>query len=177
MLGLRFGSAQSLQAPVPSGFRYLRFQFDAPWASRTSFFANDLSGDATHRFGFVTQDGLLPNNLQTSATNPLLITESSKYGDSDANAGWRLFSSGFNAWSATPNTDPKPWVTVDFGEIINDIVTGVRVISSELPNSFSVYSSTTGEFSGEEILIGSKSGFVWNAFLTVQDFSFIQPLP
>lgn len=173
MIGIRFGSVQSKAAAV-AGFRYLRFQFDAPWASSTSFFANDLSGDATHRFGFVTQDGLLPNNLQTSATNPLLITESSKNGGSDANAGWRLFASGFNAWSATPNTDPKPWVTVDFGEILNDTVTGVRVISSEnaLPNSFSVYSSTTGEFSGEEILIGSKSGFVWNAFLTVQDFSF-----
>ena len=171
MIGIRFGSVQSKAAAV-AGFRYLRFQFDAPLESSMSFFANDYSGDPTHRFGFITQDGLLPNNLQTSATNPLLITESSKYGGYDENAGWRLFASG--AWTATPNTDPKPWVTVDFGETINAIVTGVRVISSEnaLPNSFSVYSSTTGEFSGEEILIGSKSGFVWNAFLTVQDFSF-----
>lgn len=174
MLGLRFGSVQSPQAAA-AGFRYLRFQFDAPWAAQTSFFANDLSGNPANRFGFVTAAGLLPVNLQTSATSPLVVTESSKYGDSDSNAGWRLLASGFSAWAATPNSDPKPWVTVDFGEVIDADVTGVRTIASggdALPNSFSVYKSMTGEFSGEEILVGSKSGFTWNEILQVQDFTF-----
>lgn len=173
MFGIRFGSVQSLKA-ASAGFRYLRFQFDAPLASATSFFANNLSGDPANRFGFVTPGGLLPVNLQTSATNPLVVTESSAYGGYDSNAGWRLFAASVNAWTDTPNSAPKPWVTVDFGEVIDAAVTGVRTISSgdALPNSFSVYKSLTGEFAGEEILVGSKSGFVWKGSFEVQDFTF-----
>lgn len=173
MFGIRFGSVQSAPA-ASAGFRYLRLQFNSPCVESTSFFANDMSGNPANRFGFVTAAGLLPVNLQTSATSPLVVTESSKYGDYDSNAGWRLLASGCNAWTPWPNSEPKPWVTVDFGEIIDAHVTGVRVISpgTALPNSFSVYKSMTGGFSGEEILIGSKSGFTWNECLQVQDFTF-----
>ena len=168
MFGIRFGSVQS--APEASaGFRYLRFQFDS--AATSSFFSND-SVVPDNRFGFMTDSGLLPSTTQTSATNPLLVTESSKYGGSDNNAGWRLFSSQFTAWTPEP-ADPAPWVTVDFGSILTNEVTGVRTISNPgLPNAFSVYSSLTGEFSGEETLIGSKSGFTWNEVLTVQEVTF-----
>ena len=167
MLGLRFGSAQS--APTAgSGFRYLRLQF-----VNATTDINVMGAYAGNRFEFVTSDGVLPTSRQTSATTPLVVTASSEYA-TPLYAGWNALSDSCSSWNTQSSPlDVNPWLQIDFGETINAEITGVQFISLAInTHEFKVFTSPTGEFLGEETLVGEKSGIVWTGGLAVQQFIF-----
>lgn len=165
MLGLRFGSAQSAPA-ASAGFRFLRFQFIGGWQSSPIFGYRAATGA---RFQFLTANGALPEVRQTSATTPAVVTASSE--ESATYAGWKALSDlDSNFWSPT---DANPWVQIDFGSIVNENITGVRFVSYDVSaTAFKVFTSKTGSFSGEETLVGEKTGIVWNGGFGAQDFIF-----
>ena len=168
---MRFGILQQITtppAPEPAGFRYLRLQF----FNATSDI-NVTGYNAGNRFEFLTSDGVLPTSRQTSATTPLVVTASSEYA-TPLYAGWKALSDSGNSWNTQSSPlDVNPWLQIDFGETINAEITGVQFVSIAInARAFKVFTSPTGEFSGEETLVGETSGIVWTGGFAVQQFIF-----
>ena len=168
-IGIRYGSVQS--NPGGSGFRFVRLQFLNATTDIEVRGSNNSPTGNEHRFGFLTPSGFIPVNRQTSATTPLVVTQSSAFAASYD--GWKAFVD-YSSWNTKSSPlDVNPWLQVDFGETLNTEITGIRFVSVAInSNAFRVFTSPTGAFSGEETLVGEKTGVVWTGGFAIQEFTF-----